>query len=324
MKPVLLSLFLSLPALATTPAELQPLFDHAQYQQLLQKIAEQPNAEQDPTISLLQAKALIQQQQREEADTLLNELLVAYPEHSALLTTAALNKLVLAGSGSVFNARKRATDALELLHKAIEHDPRNFQAQQSLLNFYQTAPANAGGSKEIAAERAAAIQLLDPVQGSLALATIAASDTRLKDALQLIERQLKLTPEQPDLLLRKAALLSQQSAFLVAQETYIQALPQLTDVAQRYSTLFQIGRLGVFTNQYQDEAISALEQYLAFYQDSQQPRLNRARLRLAQLYLSQGKPEKAKELYELIADVASDEQDFIDARTELANKLAAM
>lgn len=324
MKPVLLSLLLSLPTLANTPAELQPLFDHAQYQQLLQKIAEQPNTEPDPAISLLQARALIQQQQREAANTLLNELIIAYPEHSAILTTAALNKLVLASSGSVFNARKRATDALELLHKAIEHDPLNFQAQQSLLNFYQTAPANAGGSKELAAERAAAIQLLDPVQGALAQATIAASDTRLKDALQLIERQLQLTPEQPELLLRKAALLSQQSAFLVAQETYLQALPLLTDPTQRYSTLFQIGRLGVFTKEYQGEAISALEQYLAFYQDSQQPRLNRARLRLAQLYLMQGNQGKAIELYQLIANIESDEQDFIEARAELANKLAAL
>lgn len=321
MKSVLFSLLLSLPATAEIPAELQQLFERARYQELLSELAIRQDARQDPELMLLQVRVLIQQQFREEANTLLNELVQAHPEHSGILTQAALNKLALANSGSVFNARKRASDALELLHKAVELQPTNFQAQQALVSFYQTAPANAGGSKELAAERAALLSQIDATQGVLARVNIAVNETRVSDALQLLEQQLKQTPNNTDLLLRKAALLAQQSAFLVAQETYIYALPLLTEPIQQQSVQFQIGRLAVITGKHQLTAITALESYLDYYQNSQQPRLNRAKLRLAQLYLAQGDAQKAQQLYLDIAKVESDEQDFLEARAALAKQL---
>lgn len=321
MKSVLFSLLLSLPATAAIPAELQQLFDRAHYQQLLADIAAQPNARQDPDLMLLQVRSLIQQQFREEANTLLNELVTEHPEHSGILTQAALNKLALANSGSVFNARKRASDALELLHKAVLLEPTNFQAQQALISFYQTAPANAGGSKELAAEHAELLSQIDSTQGVLAKVNIATNETRLSDALQLLEQQLSLNPNNTDLLLRKAALLVQQRAFLVAQETYMQALPLLTEPLQQQSTQFQIGRLAVFSGKHQVAGIAALENYLDFYQNSQQPRLHRAKLRLAQLYINEGLVDKAKVLYVEVAKFNSDEQDFLEARDELARSL---
>lgn len=321
MKSVLFSLLMSLPASATIPAELQHLFDQARYQQLLTDIAAQPQARENPDLMLLQVRALIQQQLREEANALLNELVKAFPEHSAILTQAALNKLVLANHGSVFNARKRASDALALLHQAITLDPNNFQAHQALINFYQTAPANAGGSKALAAAHAEQLTELDNIQGILAKVAIAVNETRLSDALQLIENQRKLTPNNTDLLLRKAALLSQQSAFLVAQETYIQVLPLLTDPVQQQSTQFQIGRLAIFTGKHLELGITALENYLQFYQNSQQPRLPRAKLRLAQLYIKKGQLDKARELYTEIAKFHTNEEDFLAVRDDIARAL---
>lgn len=321
MKSVLFSLLLSLPATAATPAELHQLFERARYQQLLAEIAAQPDTRQDPDVMLLQVRTLIQQQFREEANTLLNELLTEHPEHSGILTQAALNKLALANSGSVFNARKRATDALALLQKAVALEPTHFQAQQALISFYQTAPANAGGSKELAAQHAEQLSQIDTNQSILAKVTIAVNETRLGDALQLLEQQLKSTPDNTDLLLRKAALLAQQRAFLVAQEAYMQALPLLTDPVQQQNTQFQIGRLAVFSGKHASAAITALEDYLDFYQDSQQPRLHRAKLRLAQLYLRQDHSDQARVLYAEIANIESEEQDFLEARAELATQL---
>lgn len=321
MKSVLFSLLMSLPESAATPVELQQLFEQARYQQLLTKISTHPDARQDPEIMLLQVRTLIQQQFREEANALLNELVREYPTHSGILTQAALNKLVLANSGSVFNARKRASDALALLHKAVELEPNNFQAQHVLIRFYQTAPANAGGSKELAAERSILLSQIDSTQGVLAKVTIAINETRFGDALQLLEQQLNLDPKNTDLLIRKATILVQQRAFLVAQETYLQALPLLTDPLQQQSAHFQIGRLAVFTGQHLATGIAALENYLHFYQDSQQPRLHRAKLRLGQLYVKVGKIDKAQELYAEVAKYNSNEQDFLEARDELARAL---
>lgn len=321
IKAVLLSLLVSLPVAATVPSELQQLFDRAHYQQLLLKIDNDAAARRNPDIMLLQVRTLIQQQFREEANTILNELVTQFPEHSGVLTLAALNKLVLANTGSVFHARKRATDAVELLQLAITLEPTNYQAQQALINFYQSAPASAGGSKELAAARAEELTVINRVQGALAKVTIAVNEGRPADALQLLEHQLAITPDNTDLLLRKAALLTQQSAFLVAQETYMRALPLLNDPVQRQATAFQIGRLGVFSGRHHDEAIAALEGYIAYYNDSQQPRLPRAKLRLAQLYLHRGDIQKAQSLYSHIAQLASDEADFIEARASLQQQL---
>lgn len=323
MKSVFFTLLLSFPAIAVVPVELQQLFERAQYQQLLQAIDNFDDAQQHPDLMLLQVRALIQQQLREEANTVLNTLVLAYPEHSGILTQAALNKLVLANSGSVFNARKRANDALELLLEAIRLEPTNFQAQQALITFYQTAPANVGGSEELAKERVIELTKLDAVQGILAQVNIAVHEERLNEALQILEQALTKDPENTAFLIRKANLLTQQSAFLVAQQTYLKVLPLLNDPIQVQNTHFQIGRLAVFTGEYQVEGIVALEHYLAFYQDSQQPRLHRAKLRLAQLYLQQDQRAKALALYSEIKHVESQDEDFIETLNQLGARLTS-
>lgn len=322
MKSVLLTLLLSFPAVAVVPIELQQLFERAKYQQLLHAIDAVDNAQQHPDLMLLQVRTLIQQQLREEANTLLNTLVLAYPEHSGILTQAALNKLMLANTGSVFNARKRANDALGLLLEAIRLEPTNFQAQHALISFYQTAPANVGGSMTLAVERVTELSELNQIQGILARVNIAVQEDRVNEALHILEQQLTIDPENAVLLIRKANLLSQQSAFLVAQKTYLKALPLLTEPIQLQSTHFQIGRLAVFTGKFQVEGIAALERYLTFYQDSQQPRLHRAKLRLAQLYLQQDQRAKAIALYSEIKAVANEDVDFIETLNQLGAQLA--
>ena len=73
---------------------------------------------------------------------------------------------------------------------------------------------------------------------------------------------------------------------------------------------------------YQAEGIQALEAYLAFYDGSQQLRLPRAKLRLAQLYLRQGDKVRANALYQQIARMVIEEPDFIEARAQLAAQLS--
>ena len=322
MKALLLSLLLTIPLSAPASSDYTSLFAKARYTELLQQLERDPVAQQDPELMLLRARALIQQQFREEANTLLNELIQQFPEHSALLTQAALNKIALANSGNIFNARKRATDGLDPLQKAISLDPKNYLAQQALINFYQVAPATAGGSKALAAELTEQLFALDPVQGTLARASNAVAEGRLSDALALLDAQLVQTPDNTELLLRKAAILTQQSAFLVAQQTYLQLQPLLTDDISRHNVNFQLGRLAVFTEHYQAEGIQALEAYLAFYDGSQQLRLPRAKLRLAQLYLRQGDKVRANALYQQIARMVIEEPDFIEARAQLAAQLS--
>jgi tetratricopeptide (TPR) repeat protein len=322
MKALLLSLLLTLPLSAPASSDYSSLFAKARYTELLQQLERDPVAQQDPELMLLRARALIQQQFREEANTLLNELIQQFPEHSALLTQAALNKIALANSGNIFNARKRATDGLALLQKAITLDPQNYLARQALINFYQVAPATAGGSKTLALELTEQLFVENPVQGTLARASNAVAEGRLSDALALLDAQLLQTPDNTELLLRKAAILTQQSAFLVAQQTYLQLQPLLTDEISRHNVNFQLGRLAVFTEHYQAEGIQALEAYLAFYDGSQQLRLPRAKLRLAQLYLRQGDKVRANALYQQIARMVIEDPDFIEARTQLAAQLS--
>lgn len=321
MKVLWCCLILVVSPLLLANTDYHQLFQQAQYNQLMQKIEQDSAAPADPEIMLLKVRTLILLNFREEANTLLNQLVIQYPQHSALLTQAALNKIALANSGNVFHSRRRATDGLELLQRAINLDNNNFQAKQALISFYQVAPAAVGGSKALATQLALELKQQNASQGTLALVGIAVNEGRLADGLVLLEQQLSAQPAQADLLMRKAALLTQQSAFFMAQKTYLQALPLVTDPIQKQNVHFQLGRLAVFTEQYQTEGIAALNAFLQVYQGSQHPRLARAKLRLAQLYMMQNERAAAEYWYQQIKALMLDEEDFIQAREQLAQQL---
>ncbi len=90
-----------------------------------------------------------------------------------------------AATSSLFKAPGYAKKCGAEMNRAVELDPKDVGARQSLLQFYLQAPGFMGGSVDKAREQAAAIARLDPCRGFLAEASIAlrAKDTARAEAL---------------------------------------------------------------------------------------------------------------------------------------------
>jgi len=89
-----------------------------------------------------------------------------------------------AGAFSAFGLAKKVRISFE---RAVQLDPRNWEARSELAEFYVEAPAFVGGGKDKAREQADAIQPLNPAMAHRVLAKIAEKD---KD-LALAEREYR-------------------------------------------------------------------------------------------------------------------------------------
>ncbi|WP_333608012.1 hypothetical protein [Arsukibacterium sp.] len=295
---------------------LQQLFDRAQYQQVLQH----SHAKHDADSMALRVQSLIQQQQRDEAQNLLDAALLQFPQQSELYYLSGINLIALAGTGSVFNARGRATRGIEMLQQAINIDPGHFAAQQALIQFYLVAPASAGGSEELARQHIAQLTEIDVAQGVLAEVQLLLHENQMAKAVKLLDKQLQLTPLHPELLMRRGALLSRQNIFQLALDDFQQVIQLDVPVAQRYQALFQIGRLAVLSETDYIAGISALTEYLTFFADSEQSRLPWARLRLVQLLLLTDNHAAAKHWF-TDSPLRPDDADYTALHQQLQSQL---
>lgn len=315
-------LLFSFSAFSLEVEQLNSWFEQAQYRKIVSAMEQQPSLQQNPDSAAFYVQAMFNLRQREEANTLLNQLITAHPLHSELLYLAGINKIVLASGGNIFNARQRTSDGLQLMMQAVTIDPHNYPAQHALISFYQTAPATAGGSKELAAEQATILAALNPLQGALARIQILILEERLSEAVALIDKHLTATPTQPDLLAVKASILARQDAYLVAQQIYSKTAEHSIKPSQRYSALYHVGRLAVLTNNNVLEGITALSEYIGYYNNTDQSRLNWAKLRLVQLFMLAGSEARAELLFDDIVNTTSADEDFMNLKDQVKLQLA--
>ncbi|WP_372625004.1 hypothetical protein [Arsukibacterium sp.] len=321
MKIAFVGLLFSFSAFAIEPEQANRWYEQAQYRKILTEIDQQPDLKNNPDLTAIYVQAMFNLRQREEANTLLNQLIVEYPRHSELLYLAGINKIVLASDGNIFNARQRTSDGLQLLIRAVTEDPENYPAQHALISFYQSAPPAAGGSKTLAAEQATLLASVNPLQGALAEVQLLILEARLSEAVALIDKHLKKMPNQPDLLATKASILARQDAHIVAQQLYSKTAEFSIKPTQRYNALYQVGRLAVLTNDNVLEGITALSEYIGYYKDSDQSRLNWAKLRLVQLFMLAGSEGRAELLFADIVNTTSADEDFMNLKDQVKLQL---
>lgn len=282
----------SINVMAADISHYQKLLDQAYYTELQNQIMQQPDYDQQSDILVVYAKSLINQQRLEDANTLLNYAIEQFPQHSELNYLAGLYKIKLAGDGNIFAAKDRAARGIILLQKAITLNPDNFKAHLALIDFYNIAPTSAGGNKALAHELANALLARNSLQGALALSQILATDKKYDEALQVIDKYLT-DPPQPQLLMKKAQILQAQGHVQPATDYYLLTAKHAVESANKYHALYQIGRLTVASNLDASIGIEALQQYITYYGESENSRLNWAKLRLAQLYLQKNDLDQA-------------------------------
>lgn len=291
---------------------LQELLDRHKYRALSAQIEQIPNHQQQPELALLKAKSMYLLQDTETLDSWMEQLLKDNPTHAQLHYIAALNKFNLAQEASIFSAPGYAKDGLALLKQAVALDPNDLEIQSGLIGFYSGAPSIAGGDEKEAQRLADAMFAKNPVQGSVQKAILLLGDDKEDEAKALIEQQLATQPQDVDLLEMKAAILTKQNQDKAAFELYEQAANLAQKSKDKYPNLYQVGRLAAAKQQDASKGIAALEQYINFYQGSDDRQLAWAKLRLAQIHFAQQNFDQAKALVQQLRSEKNEQEKFID------------
>ncbi|MDX3774737.1 hypothetical protein QE250_11475 [Chromatiaceae bacterium AAb-1] len=316
-----LSLLLAVSLSQTEVSHYEELLAKAQFTELEQQIIRQPDYQQQSAVLIIYAKALISQQRLDDANTLLDFAVTAFPDNSELNYLAGLSKIRLARDGNVFAAKDRAARGVAMLQKAIALNPDNFLARQALIDFYSIAPAAAGGDKTQARQMAEKLAEDDPVQAALAQSRILLNEKKTDEALAVLDLYIT-EPPHPKLLARKAQILNDLSVFPAAFTNYQLLAEYATDLADKYGALYNIGRLAVIADQDIFAGISALQKYLEFYEHSENQHLNWATLRLAQLMYRAGDAEEAILLINKLSSVRVNDEEFNLILLSLSSALA--
>ncbi|MGP9800978.1 hypothetical protein [Rheinheimera sp. NSM] len=294
---------------ASNVSHYEQLLASARYTELEHQLIQQPDYKQQAQLLVIYARALINQQRLEDANTLLNYAIEQFPDNSELNYLAGLSKIRLASDGNVFAAKERAARGVALLQKAVSIKPDHYAARQALIDFYSIAPAAAGGNKELANTMTVQLAEENPAQALLAQSRILLNEKKPTEALALLNSIIP-NPPNPRLLARKAQILNELALYDEAFSNYRQAAEHATDLTDKYNALYHIGRLAVVADQDAMVGITALQQYLDFYRDSDNKTLPWATLRLAQLMYRTGDNFEASLLVAGLTNAQVENEEF--------------
>ena len=265
--------------------QLQAHLDRQQFKKLHQTVAQLPETPTTAELRVMQAKAMLSLNDDEALEELIPDILKSFPKHAELHYLASANQFNLAQAGIIFSAPGRAKKGLAYLKLAVQLEPDNSRYQRGLIGFYLNAPGIAGGDEKEAQRLADALLKQDPIQGTLAQADILQKNEKTTEAQALIDTQLSAHPDNTHLLEAKAGYLARAKQVQEAFALYQKALTLYPTELEKYGSLYQLGRLAAVEGQDTTIGAQALQQFIAFYQDSDNPMYPWAQLRLAQIQL---------------------------------------
>jgi tetratricopeptide (TPR) repeat protein len=307
MKALLLLIASSL-----APADLnhyEQLLATSQFTELEHQLVQQDLYKQNADLLVIYSRSLIAQKRLEDANTLLNYAVDAFPQNSELAYLGGLSKIRLASDGNVFAAKERAARGVALLQKAVSIKPDHYPARLALIDFYSIAPAAAGGDKELAQQMTEQLAKESPAQALLAQTRILLNDKKPTEALALLNSMMP-NPPNARLLARKAQIENELTKFDAAFNSYQQMAEYATDLTDKYNALYHIGRLAVIADQDANTGIKALQQYLQFYHNTENKTLPWATLRLAQLMYRTGDTYEATLLVSKLTHIQVEDEEF--------------
>lgn len=202
----------------------------------------------------------------------------------------------------------------EELEKAIELDPRHVEAKIYLASFYLNAPPIAGGSTKKAEELAEEIKLIDPEQGHQMMARIfmKSKDYELaeKEYLALVE----LKHRDADSYFSLGRFYQDAKWWDKAFAAFERAL----EIDKTHlSSLYQIGRTGVFSGDNLGRAVECLKIYLQHEPAEGAPTKVNAHWRLGMVYEKQGHKDLARIEYEKALKLDPDDKNAKEALENL-------
>lgn len=285
-----------------TASQIQNWLEKDHFKNIEKHVTTLPTFATDPELQQAHAQALMGLEQTEAAAEFLQQAHKSFPKDADFLQLAAMNQFTLAQQASIFSAAGHAKDGLALLKQAVSLAPEDADLQLNLIGFYLQAPGIAGGDEDEAKRLAQALAGKDPVAGPLAQAMVLNNDEKTDEALKVIDEAIKQQPQQARLLAQKAVLLLSKKQMAEAAALYQQAAQLAEKPQQKYSYLYQIGRLAAVEQQDKAAGKAALQQFIDFYKDGENQQLPWARVRLAQIHLlEQNKADAEQTLQPVLA-----------------------
>lgn len=176
--------------------------------------------------------------------------------------------------------------------KAVELDPKNVGARQSLIQYYLQAPGFMGGSVDKAIETARQIIKLDPPLGHRQLGMI-------------YEREKKIAEAEKEYLAMVAADAKYQPVlinFYTMQTQHEKAFSLLDQQLQKnpadMMAAYQYGKVAAISGKQLDRGEQYLKKYLAYTPKENEPSHAGAYLRTGMIYEKRGNKAEAKKNYQ--------------------------
>ena len=204
---------------------------------------------------------------------------------------------------SFLSKKKFANRAREAWIKAVDLDPANIDARESLAGYYMEAPSIVGGSDDKALEQIEAIIALDPAVGHREKGAFYVKKERWDDAAAEYQLLIDMDPAEPGGYYRLGMMYQSakrwDDAFAELERT-LELDPEYTPA------MYQIGRTAVFAKENTDRAIECLEMYLEFEPQPREPSWSHAHWRLGMLYEIKGDRAAAKREYRTAVELDPD------------------
>ena len=188
-----------------------------------------------------------------------------------------------------------ARKAKAAFDQAVQLDPNNLNARESLARFYSIAPAILGGSRTKAVQQIEEIRQRNPYRGTMLLAELHSSENRLAEAARLYFEVVEAHPDSLAPLQSLGRLYQEaqqwENAFTIYDRILLQAPGNPT-------ALYQTGRTAAISGERLERGEEALRDYLDYPPAPDQPSHAAAHWRLGLIYEERGDPVRARQEYE--------------------------
>jgi cytochrome c-type biogenesis protein CcmH/NrfG len=187
-----------------------------------------------------------------------------------------------------------AKKAKASLDRAVQLDPRHFNARFALITYYLAAPGFLGGGEDKALAEAAEMKKLDTMMGHRAYARV----YRAQKKPELARKEMvEAVREQPN----SAAAHYYLGNAWFAEKKYAQALHEYEYALKLDATympaLFRLGVLAAETNSDHARGEASLKKYLTYKPAEDEPAVASAWYYLGKIYENQGRKADAKQSY---------------------------
>lgn len=239
-------------------------------------------------------KAALQADEPEKAAGFFEKAVAANPKNAdyQFYLGAAYGNWAM--KASIIKKPSLASKARTAFERAVQLDPRHWEARFGLITFYLAAPSMMGGSEEKALAQAAEMKKLDLLAGARAYARIYRSQKKPELARQQIIEAVRAMPNDAKAHYYLGGAYAIEKNWPAALHEYEMAIKLDPSFMRAW---FQLGVHAAESGSNYARGEEALRKYLAYKPADDEPRHASAWYYLGQIFEKQGRKADAKNAY---------------------------